>query len=96
MENFKEKLKFNSETSELLDSVNQVYKKSGKELDFRDKVATAVYMAILDVDTKDEKEQSEKIEFMDSLNKIIYNYEYLRPIMFEYFKNKKSSITIEK
>ena len=74
MENFKNKLKVNSETMEKLNAINQEYKKSGRELEFQDKIATAVYMAILDVDTNDEKEQAKKLEYLHVLNEIIYNF----------------------
>mgnify|MGYP004508997207 FL=1 len=96
MEEFREKIKVNSETMELLNAVNQAYKKSGRILEFRDKIATAVYMAILDIVTENQKEENEKLELMDTLNQIIYNYEDLKPIISEYLKTKKSSNMIER
>ena len=96
MKNFKEKIKVNSETMERLNSINQEYEKSGRQLEFRDKIATAVYMAILDVDTETQKEKAEKLEFLNILNKIICNYDDLKPFIFEHLKNKKSFNEIEK
>lgn len=89
MENFRNKLKVNSETMERLNAINQEYKKSGRELEFQDKIATAVYMAILDVDTNDEKEQAKKLEYLHVLNEIICNYDDLEPFLSEYIKRKK-------
>ena len=91
MSDFREKIKINSDTKERLSSISEVYKKSGRELEFRDKIATAVYMAILDVDTENQEEEAEKMEYMNNINKIIYNYEELKPIISEFFINKRNS-----
>lgn len=45
-------------------------------------------MAILDIDTKDEEEETKKIEYMENLNRIICNYEELMPIFNEYLDRK--------
>ena len=96
MEKFRKKIKVSSETMERLNAVNHEYEKNGKKLDFRDKIATAVYMAILDIETENQKEEIEKLEFMNSLNQIIYNYKDLNPIILEYLKNKKDLNMLEK
>ena len=96
MEQFKENLKVNSETMQILNIINEEYKKTGRKLEFRDKIATAVYMTILDIDTENETEEMEKLEFMDSLNKIICNYEYFKPIISEYVKNRNKFEFLEK
>ena len=72
---------------ERLNSIDKEYKKSGRKLEFRDKIATAVYMAILDIETENKDEEIEKLEFLNNLNKIICNYENLNPIISE-FLNK--------
>ena len=95
MENFKERIKVNSETMERLDLINQEYKKSGRKLEFKDKIATAVYMAILDIETENDQEEIKKLEFMDILNQIICNYEDLKPIISKYLKKRNFS-NIEK
>lgn len=96
MEKFKEKIKVSSETMERLNAIDQEYKKSGRKLEFRDKIATAVYMAILDIETENKKEEIEKLEFMDNLNKIICNYEVLKPIISKCLKKKQFYNEIEK
>lgn len=96
MKQFKEQIKVNSETMQRLNVINQEYKKSGRTLEFRDKIATAVYMAILDIDTENESENSEKLEFMNSLNKIICDYEYFKPLVSEYIARKRNANILEK
>lgn len=96
MENLREKIRVNSETMERLTAIDQEYKKSGRKLEFRDKIATAVYMAILDIETENKDEEIEKFEFLNNLNKIICNYEDLNPIISEFFNRKNFSKVIEK
>lgn len=62
---------------------------SGRKLEFEDKIATAVYMAILDVKAESKEEEMKKMEYMMNINKIICNYEELRPILTEFFERKK-------
>ena len=96
MSNFREEIKVNTDTKERLSAISEVYRKSGRKLEFRDKIATAVYMAILDVDTENTEEEAEKMEYMNNINKIIYNYEELKLIISEFFANKRNSQLIEK
>lgn len=96
MENFREKIRVNSETMERLNAIDQEYKKSGRKLEFRDKIATAVYMAILDIETENKDEEIEKLEFLNNLNKIICNYEDLNPIISEFLNRKNFSKVLEK
>ena len=92
MEQFKKQIKVNSETMQRLNIINEEYKKSGRILKFRDKVATTVYIALLDIETENESEKSEKLEFLNSLNKIICNYEYFKPLVSEYIARKSTSL----
>ena len=96
MDKFKESIKVTSETVQRLNSIDKAYQMSGRKLKFRDKIATAVYIAILDIDTESENERLEKLEFLNGINKIICNYEYFRPIVSEYVENKKFSNIFEK
>ena len=96
MENFREKIRVNSVTMERLNAIDQEYKKSGRKLEFRDKIATAVYMAILDIETENKDEEIEKLEFLNNLNKIICNYEDLNPIISEFLNRKNFSKVLEK
>mgnify|MGYP004639914561 CR=1 FL=1 len=96
MENFREKIKVTSETMERLNTINQEYKKNDRKLESRDKIAAAVYMAILDIETENKDEEIEKLEFLNSLNKIICNYEDLNPIISEFLNRKNFSKVIEK
>ena len=74
----------------------EVWKNLEKKLEFQDKIATAVYMAILDIETENKKEEVEKLEFLNSLNQIIYNYKDLKPIISEHLKKKKNTNIVEK
>ena len=77
-----------NEFKESLRAVENTYEKQGGKLDFQDKVALAVYNAILDLDTENEKEEIMKIEYLMNINKIICNYEELRPVMNSFFGEK--------
>lgn len=80
MNNFKESLKL----------VQDTYKKQGHRLEFKDKVALAVHNAILEIETENQEEDIMKKEYLMNLNKIICNYEELRPILTRYFENKRN------
>lgn len=69
---------------------------SGRKLEFEDKIATAVYMAILDVKAESKEEEMKKMEYMMNINKIICNYEELRPILTEFFERKKYNNILER
>ena len=58
-------------------------------MEFKDKIALAVYMAIQDIETQNSQEEFIKTEYMMNINKVICNYEELRPILTEYFEKKK-------
>lgn len=53
-------------------------------------------MAILDIETENKDEEIEKLDFLNSLNKIICNYEDLNPIISEFLNRKNFSKVIEK
>lgn len=61
---------------------------NGRKMEFQDKIATAVYMAILDVKTETKEEEIRKKEYMDKINKFICNYDDLKPILDEHFEKK--------
>ncbi len=96
MKKFRESIKVTSETMERLNAIDQEYKKIGRNLEFIDKIAAAVYMSILDIKTENKKEELEKIDLMNTLNKIICNYDDLKPVISDYFKNKQTFNIIEK
>lgn len=83
MNKFKESLRV-----ELIDSVEEQYKKQGKKLEFKDKVALAVYDAILDVPVQNQEEMLMRTEMVMNINKYICNYEELRPVLTRYFEEK--------
>lgn len=64
-------------------------KNNGRKLELQDKIATAVYMAILDVEVDTEDEKIKKMEYINNINKIICNYEELMPIFTDYFERGK-------
>jgi len=74
MNEFKEKLK-----------IKEVY----KENDFRKKVNLVIIEAIASIETSSKSEEIEKVEYMLNLKKIMENYEDLKPILIEYFKDEK-------
>ena len=57
--------------------------------EFKDKIALAVYTAIQDIETQNSQEEFIKTEYMMNINKVICDYEELRPILTEYFEKKK-------
>ena len=74
---------------ESLKAVEKNYKNIGRKLEFKDKIALAVYMAIQDIETQNSQEEFIKTEYMMNINKVICNYEELKPILTEYFEKKK-------
>ena len=50
-------------------------KNNGRKLELQDKIASAVYMAILDIETENAEEEMKKKEYMEIINKTICNYE---------------------
>lgn len=63
-------------------------KNNGRKLELQDKIASAVYMAILDIETENAEEEMKKREYMEIINKTVYNYEELKPILNEFFQEK--------
>lgn len=59
------------------------------KIELKDKIALAVSQAIHNLEVEDGEEQIMKTEYMLNLNKIIYNYEELRPIFTKFFEEKK-------
>lgn len=86
---FDKEIKVDSETMKSIKAVEKTYEKLGKKLEFRDKVALAVFNALNDLEVTNEDEKIEKLEYMINLNKIICNYEELRPILSSFFIKKK-------
>lgn len=86
---FEESLKVDNETMEQIHAVEKAYQKQGRKLEFRDKIALAVYNAILDLEPQNIDEKIMQTEYMMNLNKIICNYEELRPLLTKFFENKK-------
>ena len=70
---------------------SQNIKNNGRKLELQDKIATAVYMAILDVEVDTEEEKNKKMEYINNINKIICNYEELMPIFRDYFERENLS-----
>ena len=64
-------------------------KNSGRKMGFEDKIAVAVYMAILDVKAENKEEEKKKMEYMIDINKVICHYEELKPILNDFFESKK-------
>lgn len=58
------------------------------QIEFKEKIAIAVSQAIKDIDVENNEDQIMKTEYMLNLNKIIYNYEELRPIFTKFFEEK--------
>lgn len=86
---FDESLKVDNSTMEQIHAVEKAYQKQGRELEFRDKIALAVYNAINDVEASTKEEKMAKLEYTMNLNKIICSYEELRPLLKEYFRRNK-------
>lgn len=59
------------------------------QIELKDKIAIAVSQAIKDIDVENNEDQIMKTEYMLNLNKIIYNYEELRPIFTKFFEEKQ-------
>lgn len=78
-----------NEFKESLKVVEEDYKSKGRKLEFKDKIALAVYMAIQDIEPQNSQEVFIKTEYMMNINKVICNYEELRPVLTEYFEKKK-------
>lgn len=78
-----------NEFKESLKVVEEDYKNKGRKLEFKDKIALAVYTAIQDIETQNSQEEFIKTEYMMNINKVICDYEELRPILTEYFEKKK-------
>lgn len=60
-----------------------------KQDNFREKINIAVRESIANIETSDQDEEIQKIEYMINLKKIMDNYEQLRPILTEYFYSEK-------
>lgn len=89
MENFKDKIKADNKTIQKINAVEKEYKKSSRKLEFKDKIALAVYSAIEEVEVSSKEEEIQRLEYMMNINKILCNYEELRPILTQYFKKSE-------
>ncbi len=77
-----------NEFKESLRAVEDTYEKQGQKLEFKDKIALAVYNAILDLKPQDKTEEVMRLEYLMNLNKIICNYEEIKPVMAKFFGEK--------
>ena len=82
-------LKLRNETMKSIKEVEKEYKKRGEKIKFKDKIALAIYESIKDIKTVTKEEDLQKLEYMINLNKIICDWEELRPILTKYFEDKK-------
>lgn len=90
MNSFTKKLKVETQTREIIDTIENEYSKQARRLEFRDKIALAVYSSILDIKTNSDEEEKIKLEYIDGLNKIICNYEEVKPLIEAYLEKEKS------
>lgn len=70
---FKENLKINNETMQKLNAVANAYKMQGREREFdlTEKISTAVFTAILEIETESSEEENEKMNIAMDLDKVI-------------------------
>lgn len=82
-------LKLRNETMRSIKEVEKEYKKNGEKIEFKDKIASEICESIRNIKTETKEEELQKLEYMINLNKIINNWEELRPILIRYFEEKK-------
>lgn len=91
---FKENLKINNETMQKLNAVANAYKMQGREFDLTEKISTAVYTAILEIETESSEEENEKMNIAMNLDKVIrYGKKYkdiLEPFWNKVYSKKQN------
>lgn len=93
---FKENLKINNETMQKLNAVANAYKMQGREREFdlTEKISTAVYTAILEIETESSEEENEKMNIAMNLDKVIrYGKKYkdiLEPFWNKVYSKKQN------
>ena len=81
MNKFKDSLK-------IVQALENTYKQHGTIFEFKDKVALAVYYAMIDIQPKNKQEELQKQEYIVALNKFICNFEELEPVISQYLHEK--------
>ena len=87
--NFTNNLKINNKTISNIKTVGDEYRKQESNLEFKDKIASGICESIKNIKAETKEEELQKLEYMINLNKIINNWEELRPILTRYFEEKK-------
>lgn len=64
-------------------------KKEDMPKDIKQKISDAVWQAIDGIEANNEEEQMIKLEYMMNIRKIMNSYEELKPVLTEYFENKR-------
>ena len=68
--------------------------------DIRDRLHLAIIDAIKNVETNNKEETGVKLEYLVNINKILDNYEQLRPTLMKYFSDeierKKLEVRVDK
>lgn len=82
-------MKASNEFKESLKVIDKEYQKHGKKMPVEDKIALAVYQSIMEVPAESREEEIIKMEYLMNMNKILSNYEELKPLLTEYFSNKR-------
>ncbi len=82
-------MKASNEFKESLKVIDREYQKYGKKMSIEDKIALAVYQSIMEVPTESREEEIIKMEYLMNMNKILSNYEELKPLLTEYFNKKR-------
>lgn len=88
-DDFEERLKLSDETLANIEAVEKNYNRLGRKMEFRDKIALAVFNAISGVKTSNRDEELARMEYMDNLNKVICNYDELKPFLNNFFTYQK-------
>lgn len=86
---FINKLKVKNKVTKNSITNEKEYTDLSENIDFSDKVALKIHEAIKSIETETKEEEFNKIEYMINLNKIISNWEELRPILTKYFEENK-------
>ncbi len=89
MNKFCKSIKANNYTMQAIKAVEEAQKQQHRKMKFEDKVALAVYHAIQEIHTNSEDESRMKSEYMLFLNKVICNYDYLKPNIIESLDKKR-------
>ena len=89
MTEFEKRLRISKETRDNIKAKEKEFNKSARQQTFKDKIGLAICEAIEKVEVKTRDEEIMKTEYMMNINKILSNYEELRPLFMSYFENKK-------